>query len=201
MARELTMVSFIVGLVLVLTGGTAALGDPIQWDTAAGGNGHWYEIVVDTDVSWSDAQANAEAAGGDLASIHSQCEQDFIESILDIQATITGGYWIGFNDEAEEANWIWTSSEPTTYTNWCTGEPNGSRGENCAHVLWTVTPSEVNYYRRGLWNDMREQGRSDSDPDTDINRGGYIVEIVPEPTTLGLLAICGLGLMRTKRRR
>jgi hypothetical protein len=45
----------------------------------------------------------------------------------------TDDFWIGFNDITQEGNWIWSSEEPVTYTNWCPGEPNNnSPGEDAA---------------------------------------------------------------------
>jgi hypothetical protein len=51
--------------------------------------------------------------------------------------------WIGFTDSAAEGTFRWASGATTTYTNWASGEPNDSGGEDCAELCTSG----------GLWND------------------------------------------------
>ena len=37
-----------------------------------------------------------------------------------------GGYWIGGNDKAVEALWVWDSGNAVTYTNWDDYEPSST---------------------------------------------------------------------------
>jgi len=54
--------------------------------------------------------------------------------------------WIGFTDEAQEGTWKWISGESVTFTNWNSGEPNNSNGnEDYAQLIKST----------GLWNDAR----------------------------------------------
>lgn len=77
---------------------------PVEWPTSAGGNGHFYEVVVNPDLGWDAAQALAVASGGYLATITSEEEQQFIEDLLLDALTLTGGIWIGLW-EPSEGDW------------------------------------------------------------------------------------------------
>ena len=61
-------------------------------------------------------------------------------------------FWLGFNDNASEGNWVWSSGEASTYTNWNSGEPNNSAagsGEDCGQIYSNVAPHALGY-----WNDF-----------------------------------------------
>src|SRR4051812_33400035 len=94
---------------------TVPAGPFVEWPVAAGGNGHRYALT-DAAVSWDQAEAEAVALGGHLASVTSRAENDFILNNLN-------GGWIGFNDIASEGKFAWTTGEPVTFTNWAAGEP------------------------------------------------------------------------------
>jgi hypothetical protein len=98
---------------------------PYHWSTETGGNGHYY--VIARDSTWEQARAVAQPAGGYLASITSQAEQNFIN------AKVLGGgrarswpLWIGLTDRGSEDEFYWVSGEPLGYTNWRSGQPETS---------------------------------------------------------------------------
>jgi hypothetical protein len=62
----------------------------------------------------------------------------------------TTEFWIGINDRNVEGTFVWQSGRPVTYTNWASGEPNNSGGEDCTEY----------YTSNGLWND---EGCTDQD--------------------------------------
>ena len=171
------------------SGGSAV---PIQWTVAEGGNGHFYEAVdLGTAISWEAAKANAEAAGGYLATVTSAAEDSWITTnLLPLVTGVGGGNrlgpWTGgYQDTGSPSfsepsgGWTWVTGEPWSYTAWETGEPQDGAGppdsENYLH-----------YYVGGTlqgWNDNRSVA-----PGID----SYIIEVIPEPSTALLL---GLGLV------
>ncbi|CAK0764898.1 serralysin [Gammaproteobacteria bacterium] len=104
-------------------------------------NGHSYYLLSSTS-SWTEAQAQARAMGGNLVTINNQGEQDWLSSTFS-----SGLHWIGYTDSQTEGVWRWISGETSTYTNWSGGEPNNvlftAEGEDYAHM-----------YPNGQWNDL-----------------------------------------------
>ena len=93
--------------------------------------------------SGSSAQAYAQTLGANLISVQSAAENTCIMNELN-RLGQSGVIWIGFNDEAEEGNFVWYDQAPVTYTNWAPGEPNNSGGdEGCTQI-----------YPDGMWNDL-----------------------------------------------
>ncbi len=103
-------------------------------------NGHWYGILSG---DWHEVEDAAIAIGGHLVTINDQAEEDWLLDTFGINTW----YWIGFNDEKNEGEWVWSSGEPVTYTNWAPGEPNNmwASGEHYAHINWGSN---------GEWNDI-----------------------------------------------
>ena len=114
-----------------LPGGCTTIG-------STGDNGEF--VRCSEQKSWSDAQAQCEALGGNLASIRSADENETVE------AGLANTAWIGFNDFAEEDSFEWIDGSPVTYTNWNGGEPNDyGQGEDCTEIIAAVGS--------GVWND------------------------------------------------
>ena len=85
-------------------------------------NGHLY-LVTDGSLNWEQAQAQAEALGGNLATVNSRAEEIFLQETFGFNAR-----WIGINDVAAEGDFRWASGENVFYTNWRPGEPNNGGG-------------------------------------------------------------------------
>jgi len=89
-------------------------------------NGHFYVLLSPATWTWSEHVAVA--LGGHLASIANQAEQDWVYSSFSTYNGTNRLLWIGFNDVTTEGNFVWSSREPVTFTNWAPGEPNNFNG-------------------------------------------------------------------------
>ncbi|MEW5801599.1 MAG: C-type lectin domain-containing protein [bacterium] len=149
--------------------------------------GHWYTIVSSgNDGSWGNAENNAIALNGHLVTINDSAEETWLRDIF-------GGttkFWIGFNDAEIEGNWVWSSDEAVTYTNWAPGEPN-----NCTPPPIGEDYAVLNWGSNGAWNDWDHQR-----PDYYHIDGIAEYTPVPVPSTclLFLLSILGMAGMKRK---
>lgn len=151
---------------LILAFSDSVQASPIQWTVGSGGNGHWYNVIsVPGGISWTAANAAANAAGGNLATITSAAENAFIYNNLvnnpiywnqepggsDLGPWL-GGYQTSDNGSQAGLNWAWVTAETWSYTNWHSGEPNNFTGvlENYLSFKCAPTPG----CRSGQWNDL-----------------------------------------------
>ena len=154
---------------------------PVEWTIESGGNGHYYEAISFSGGTWGEANIAAEALGGHLATITSQAENTFVFNLAvaslpswEVYGPWLGGYQNDFSQEAA-GGWVWVTGEPFEYTHWSPNQPDNFGNQE--HFLHFTGPS-------ALWNDF-----------DDVNGSlvkSYIVEYVPEPTTLLLLGLGGL---------
>ncbi|WP_423055601.1 peptidoglycan DD-metalloendopeptidase family protein [Acetobacterium carbinolicum] len=109
-------------------------------------------LLMDDAVAWDEANAMAQAQGGHLAVITSQEEQNVINGLLKKGCQIQ--YFIG--GSRNNGNFVWSTGESLSYTNWSPGEPNNfNNNENC-----------ISIFESGKWNDNSNTAYQ-----------GYIVEI------------------------
>ena len=91
---------------------------------------------------WTQAQADAEAAGGHLVAINSQGEQQYI---FERFAERLGGlHHIGATDRSFEGAFSWVNGQRLSFTNWSPGEPNNFNG---VEDFTEMRPD-------GMWNDI-----------------------------------------------
>ena len=163
------MKNFEIGaIVLGLVAGTVQA-EPVQWSVADGGNGHWYEGIACQDLcTWQEARDSAITMGGDLASVNTEGENDFIFSVISknealwfyFQGVTVGPYIGGYqNIDAPDysepyGGWYWVDgSSFDSYTAWNGGEPGNSCGglpENLVNYMGFGSPSM-------LWNDIGDE--------------------------------------------
>lgn len=177
----------------VITFASIVHGVPVQWSVADGGNGHYYEpIAVGGVISWDQANQAATQAGGYLATITSEEENDFVFALIDSPEYWYSSYnlrgpWIGGIQEPGAVEpgggWTWITGEPFVYTNWDATQPNNfTHNENRLH--FGNQPTRVPY-----WNDVTEDF-----PEIKA----YVVEYIPEPATAALLALGALLVRRLR---
>ena len=93
---------------------------------------------------FQDAEATCNLEGSNLASIHSDPENNFVQQMLENFEQVL----IGANVPAESSrcSWNWTDQTAWSYTNWGPGQPNDDINEQCVSILRD---------RNSKWNDVR----------------------------------------------
>jgi hypothetical protein len=158
----------------------------VTWDPSAGGNGHSYLAVPGyPGLTWNVASQLAQAQGGYLATINSAAENDFVfglvNSPLFFSAYNGSGPALGGYNAGTPSNpaWSWVTGEPWTFSNWLPGTPDyadfGPGPEDRLEYFSSIGGTPAN-----TWNDLHHD---------DGNIGGYVIEVVPEPHSLCLLAV------------
>ncbi|HPF41639.1 MAG TPA: LamG domain-containing protein, partial [Phycisphaerae bacterium] len=110
-------------------------------------NGHHYYLAPTT--TWASAKTLAESLGGQLVTIRSAEENQWLVDTFAPLTTATQAH-IGFTDAASEGVWVWLSAEPVTFTSWGSGEPNDIGTEDNAIIALQAE----GVYVPGDWNDV-----------------------------------------------
>jgi hypothetical protein len=146
-------------------------------------NGHTYLLLSPN--TWTASQAEALSLGGNLVTVNSQAEQDFLYNTFGNWEGSPRYLWIGLTDAASQGNFVWINGEPVMFTFWAPGEPTNGPGEDYVYISSPADP------RAMRWNDA---------PNSFILNA--VVEIVPEPSTYALLLTgAAIGAARLWRRR
>ncbi|KAM3599721.1 uncharacterized protein V6R79_010309 [Siganus canaliculatus] len=98
-----------------------------------------YKLKSETRKSWSEARHDCVLEGGDLVSISSREEEDYITSAMDPSHL---DLWIGFSTlkcnkiscevEAGNTKFSWSDALESDYTNWATAPTVDAQGGSCA---------------------------------------------------------------------
>ncbi len=126
-------------------------------------------FILPVQMSGNSAQAFAQNLGANLISVESLAENTCIVNNLN-SLGYGGVIWIGFNDIAQEGNFVWFDQAPVIYTHWAGGEPNNSGNEDCTQI-----------YPNGFWNDL-SCGSANSKSVIEVNLCPQIT-VTPNPAS------------------
>lgn len=135
-------------------------GEPRQWLTSAGGNGHAYEMADASEgVTWDEALVLAgvrsyRGASGHLATVTSASETSFL---VDSFGDRYLGCWLGGVQpdpgDAPADGWVWVTGEPWGYTNWSINEPGDQDPLGGTEDALVVKGAPGGGFPPGQWND------------------------------------------------
>ena len=144
---------------MAIAGGAMAQ-DAVQWRVQDGGNGHWYAVGINPNLTWQLARSLALARGGSLATVTGIAENQFVLNLaLATPGAFTSvdfGPFLGGSQLADASgsiqepagSWTWLSGEPWGFTNWLATEPNDF---DC--IPNAAPENYLQLYRNGKWND------------------------------------------------
>lgn len=112
-------------------------------------------VGVAQKMTWADARAYCQAAGGDLASIHSDVGQlNAVAACADASPGMQ--CWIGLNDQAVEGTFVWSDGSAVDFDHFSAGQPDDWHPEDGGEdtvQLWQ-RPDQAAHV--GSWNDQAE---------------------------------------------
>ncbi len=131
--------------------------------------------LIDTGLTWNEAESYCESMGGHLAIITTEEEQKIIENLL--QGGTKNSYWIGGYKSGN--SWVWLNGEKFSYTNWAPGQPDNNtssgKGENHLMIYRVANPNSKGS-AFGLWNDLYHNGTCGTQPFFGLDDFGFICE-------------------------
>ncbi|KAM9827399.1 type-2 ice-structuring protein-like [Neosynchiropus ocellatus] len=101
--------------------------------------------VERTKMDWTQAQANCQSMGGNLASIENIFEYRQIQELIRNGTNDLPVSWVGGSNREEANIWRWTDGREITFSEWCPGEPNSQISDQ--HCL------QINYLSQKCWDD------------------------------------------------
>ena len=124
--------------------------EPVLQATAGGSvyNGSEY-VLTDSRSGWQTAQARAQALGGNLVTINSAEEEQWLRD----QFSGSESLWIGISDRSQEGNFEWSSGETVAYTNWQGSGPDNYYNQDYGVIEWTGSEGSQwqDHYETGGW--------------------------------------------------
>ncbi|KAI6647147.1 Receptor-type tyrosine-protein phosphatase C-like [Oopsacas minuta] len=109
-------------------------------------NGSCYRLFeVSTGINWLDAQSSCAIWGGDLTSITTERENNYLYTII---PDTVSNCWIGLNDRDGDGIYSWIDGSVYSHTNWTGSEPSFSN-EDCVEIIragegsWETVSCEI----------------------------------------------------------
>jgi hypothetical protein len=138
--------------------------------------------VVNETLDWNAAKKACEEAGGHLATITSQAEQDEIVALLASldDENKRNSYFLGGVDLDKTGEFTWVTGESFDYFYWKMNEPKPDRTENYLAIFAKTYDGNSGTTEPGRWNDCMVDGTGHSnagDPGFfSPEQTGYIIE-------------------------
>ena len=109
-------------------------------------------VIARSGQTWDDNRRSCKRQGGDLVSIETLQEWNFINSEIQ-KITLSGAneWYIGLKKDGQ-GNWKWVNGKPLTIQKWQSGEPNGD-----GNVV--VMSKDYPAGSQGLFNDLDPSSR------------------------------------------
>ena len=85
---------------------------------------------MSTPINWLDAQSSCAIWGGDLTSITTERENNYLNTLI---TSSVGNCWIGLNDRDVEGTYTWIDDTTVSYTNW-TSLPKNVATNDCVRI-------------------------------------------------------------------
>ena len=95
-------------------------------------DGSCYKVFeVSTPINWLDAQSSCAIWGGDLTSINTERENNYLCTII---PDTVSDYWIGLNDRDVEGTYTWIDDTSLSYTNFSSASFNDETND-CFQII------------------------------------------------------------------
>lgn len=132
--------------------------------------GHAYQFIPSR-MSWDEAKAAAEKAGGHLACVTSQEEYDALRTCLLPQLKQhSDGCWLGASDAEVEGKWKWVTGEPFEFVRWASDAPSDGKDSSGGKQNYLAWQRQSKYGARLIeWNDVPNRWGTNA-------VGGYLIE-------------------------
>ncbi|XP_027866888.1 galactose-specific lectin nattectin-like isoform X2 [Xiphophorus couchianus] len=99
----------------------------------------WYDgrcfLYVNVKQSWADAEILCVKLDGNLASMTSRNEYDFVRKLIYNATGQNTQTWVGAHDSVQEGIWMWSDGSKFLFDQWSYGQPNNFGGvEHCMDI-------------------------------------------------------------------
>uniref|UniRef100_A0A8C7RAM9 Mannose receptor, C type 1b n=1 Tax=Oncorhynchus mykiss TaxID=8022 RepID=A0A8C7RAM9_ONCMY len=105
--------------------------------------GAFYQVNLDSALTWHQARTSCQQQGADLASITEPLEQTYLAGLC---GRLHVPLWTGLNALEQDSGWQWISGKPLRYFRWDSGHPLTDPG----HICGLVDPSQQSYWQSSL---------------------------------------------------